>query len=122
MSVSPQGLNCAKLSLSTATASAGALLEGTLRYDFLAHGGAGAAVRWSAIPEQWPSESTARRASQRQQECSNVSFELGNATRQLDFVFASRDLIPRLTVRALSSADEWGPSDHCRIEIGLDES
>ena len=42
------------------------------------------------------------------------------ATRQLDFVFASRPLADRLTVRALNGdGDEWGPSDHCRVEIEL---
>ena len=45
----------------------------------------------------------------------------GRATRQLDFVFASRDLIPRMTVRALNRPEEWGPSDHCRVEIVIDE-
>ncbi len=39
------------------------------------------------------------------------------ATRQLDFVFASRELAPRVSVRALNSVEEWGPSDHCRLEI-----
>lgn len=43
------------------------------------------------------------------------------ATRQLDFVFASRDLVPRMTVRALNCVDDWGPSDHCRVEIEIDE-
>ncbi len=39
------------------------------------------------------------------------------ADRQLDYVFASRDL--DLNVRALNEPDEWGPSDHCRIAIQL---
>ena len=44
------------------------------------------------------------------------------ATRQLDFVFASPSLRDRLTVTALNrNADEWGPSDHCRIAIELAE-
>jgi hypothetical protein len=34
-----------------------------------------------------------------------------SASRQLDFVFASR---------VLDAADQWGPSDHCRIEIDLE--
>jgi endonuclease/exonuclease/phosphatase family metal-dependent hydrolase len=42
-----------------------------------------------------------------------------SATRQLDFVFASLDLVPRLSVRALNDPGEWGRSDHCRIEIVL---
>ena len=43
------------------------------------------------------------------------------ATRQLDYVFASTKLIDSLTVRALNTPEEWGPSDHCRIEIELAE-
>jgi hypothetical protein len=39
------------------------------------------------------------------------------ATRQLDLVFASTGLAERVRVRALSEPDDWGPSDHCRIEI-----
>ena len=41
------------------------------------------------------------------------------ATRQLDYVFASRELTDSLSVRALNAPDEWGPSDHCRIEIEI---
>ena len=41
------------------------------------------------------------------------------ATRQLDFVFASRGLADTVRVRALNERDEWGPSDHCRLEIEL---
>jgi endonuclease/exonuclease/phosphatase family metal-dependent hydrolase len=41
------------------------------------------------------------------------------ATRQLDFVFASESIAKRVTVRALNSVEEWGPSDHCRIKIEL---
>lgn len=43
------------------------------------------------------------------------------ACHQLDFVFASPSLAPRLKVRALNDAEpeRWGPSDHCRIEIEL---
>lgn len=39
------------------------------------------------------------------------------ATRQLDFVFASADLVDRITVTALNDPAQWGPSDHCRLEI-----
>lgn len=46
----------------------------------------------------------------------------GVATRQLDFVFASRELVPRMQVRAMNDPQEWGPSDHCRIEITLDDA
>ena len=41
------------------------------------------------------------------------------ATRQLDFVFASDTLKPRLRVCALNSPYDWGPSDHCRVLIEL---
>jgi endonuclease/exonuclease/phosphatase family metal-dependent hydrolase len=41
-------------------------------------------------------------------------------TRQLDFVFASDSLAGRLRVRALNDPDQWGPSDHCRVEIEVD--
>lgn len=41
------------------------------------------------------------------------------ATRQLDFVFASRDIAARVDVRALNEVHEWGPSDHCQVEIIL---
>jgi exonuclease III len=45
-----------------------------------------------------------------------------SATRQLDFVFASKDLAERIRVRACNGAAEWGPSDHCRLEIELDSA
>ena len=43
----------------------------------------------------------------------------GTATRQLDFVFASKGMADSVCVRALNDPDpdKWGPSDHCRIEI-----
>ena len=40
-----------------------------------------------------------------------------DARLQLDYVFASRAIAHRLSVRALNDPDDWGPSDHCRIEI-----
>ncbi len=40
---------------------------------------------------------------------------VATATRQLDFVFASKGL--DMTVRALNGIEEWGPSDHCKLEI-----
>ena len=43
------------------------------------------------------------------------------AARQLDYVFASKGLADSLEVRALNRPEEWGPSDHCRIEIELAE-
>jgi hypothetical protein len=45
--------------------------------------------------------------------------DASTATRQLDFVFASPTLVDRLQVRACNRGDEWGPSDHCRVEIEL---
>ena len=42
-----------------------------------------------------------------------------SATRQLNFVFASRETCCSLRVRACNSPIDWGPSDHCRIEIEL---
>lgn len=42
------------------------------------------------------------------------------ATRQLDFVFASREIADRVSARALNGIDDWGPSDHCMIEIKVD--
>ena len=41
------------------------------------------------------------------------------ATRQLDFVFASRELAGSVRVQALNEPDEWGPSDHCRLTIEI---
>jgi len=39
------------------------------------------------------------------------------ATRQLDYVFASRDMADSVQVRAINEPEDWGPSDHCRLEI-----
>ena len=41
------------------------------------------------------------------------------ATRQLDFAFASDSFGDSLSVRALNSPEQWGPSDHCRLEIKI---
>jgi endonuclease/exonuclease/phosphatase family metal-dependent hydrolase len=41
------------------------------------------------------------------------------ATRQLDFVFVSAGVAERVRARALNEAHEWGPSDHCCVEIEL---
>ena len=41
------------------------------------------------------------------------------AQNQLDYVFASRGFHEAVTVRALNSPDEWGPSDHCRLRIDV---
>ena len=43
-----------------------------------------------------------------------------SASDQLDFVFASAGMIESVRTRALNRPDEWGPSDHCRIEIIVD--
>lgn len=43
-----------------------------------------------------------------------------SATRQLDFVFASAGLVERVRVSARNEPDDWGPSDHCRVEIEVE--
>jgi hypothetical protein len=43
-----------------------------------------------------------------------------SATRQLDFVLASRTLAASVSVRALNGVNKWGPSDHCRLLIDVD--
>ena len=45
-----------------------------------------------------------------------------DAELQLDYVFASRSIAHRITVRALNDPDDWGPSDHCRIVVDLAEA
>jgi hypothetical protein len=40
-----------------------------------------------------------------------------SATRQLDFVFASRSIANRIQVAVRNGVEEWGPSDHCCLEI-----
>lgn len=45
----------------------------------------------------------------------------GTATRQLDFVFATANLADQVRVRALNDPESWGPSDHCRIIIEVDD-
>ena len=42
------------------------------------------------------------------------------ATRQLDFVFASNSIANRIRVRAINGIADWGPSDHCRVEIVIE--
>ncbi len=39
------------------------------------------------------------------------------ATIQGDFVFASWGMMDSVQVRALNDPEQWGPSDHCRVEI-----
>ena len=41
------------------------------------------------------------------------------ATRQLDFVFASKGLADSVSVCALNEPEQWGSSDHCRLEIEI---
>lgn len=41
------------------------------------------------------------------------------ATRQLDFVFASNSFAEQVRVCALNEPCDWGPSDHCRLEISV---
>ena len=47
----------------------------------------------------------------------NIGSSPASATNQLDYVFASKSMTESIQVRALNSVEEWGPSDHCRIEI-----
>ncbi|WP_419909403.1 hypothetical protein [Candidatus Poriferisodalis sp.] len=44
-----------------------------------------------------------------------------DAANQLDYVFASRGFHEQVKVRALNSPEEWGPSDHCRILIEVED-
>ncbi|HZG38345.1 MAG TPA: hypothetical protein VEZ50_06635, partial [Nodosilinea sp.] len=41
------------------------------------------------------------------------------ASRQLDFVFASKNMLADIHVQALNQPSQWGASDHCKIEINL---
>ena len=41
------------------------------------------------------------------------------ATKQLDYVFASKGFHRGVSARALNGVDEWGPSDHCRLAIDV---
>ena len=47
----------------------------------------------------------------------NIGASPAEANGQLDFVFASEGMAGSIQVRALNGVEEWGPSDHCRIEI-----
>ena len=49
----------------------------------------------------------------------NIGGSPATATGQLDFVFASKGMAGSVDVRALNDPEEWGPSDHCRIEIEI---
>ena len=41
------------------------------------------------------------------------------AANQLDYVFASRGFHKQVVVRARNEPGDWGPSDHCRIDIEI---
>ena len=43
------------------------------------------------------------------------------AQNQLDYVFASHGFHNAIKVRALNKIEEWGPSDHCRLLIEIDQ-
>lgn len=47
------------------------------------------------------------------------SEEASTASRPLDHAFASRGFHEGMVVGAMNGADEWGPSDHCRITIDI---
>jgi endonuclease/exonuclease/phosphatase family metal-dependent hydrolase len=47
------------------------------------------------------------------------SMSPGAEQRQLDHVFASSTLAGHVRVRAVNAVGDWGPSDHCRLEIDL---
>lgn len=42
------------------------------------------------------------------------------AMRQLDFVFVSCSLAKRVRVAAVNEPEDWGPSDHCRVNIEIE--
>ena len=46
-----------------------------------------------------------------------IGESVAEAKDQLDYVFASQSMAGSVEVRALNDVEEWGPSDHCRIEI-----
>lgn len=70
-------------------------------------------------PDPWPSELP--RISTTVPTFRTAAARPETASRQLDFVFASKSLKHRLRTYALNAAEEWGPSDHCRILIELRE-
>ena len=43
-----------------------------------------------------------------------------SASRQLDYVFASRGFHERVRARALNEVDGWGPSNHCHLVIEVE--
>jgi endonuclease/exonuclease/phosphatase family metal-dependent hydrolase len=69
------------------------------------------------MAEPWPDELP--RESRNVPTFHTSSMTPATAQRQMDFVFASRSLAGRVAVRALNQPEEWGPSDHCRVQIDL---
>ena len=68
--------------------------------------------------DPWPAELP--RESRNVPTYARVKGDLTTASRQLDFVFCTPDLLNRTKVRALNSAEEWGPSDHARVLIEIE--
>jgi endonuclease/exonuclease/phosphatase family metal-dependent hydrolase len=67
------------------------------------------------VADPWPSELP---ASSRNVPTYYASHQTpATATRQLDFVFASRDIADKVEVHARNQAENWGPSDHCRVDL-----
>ena len=69
--------------------------------------------------EPWPAELPSDSANVPTYHTSSMT--PATAQRQMDFVFASTALAGRVRVRALNQPEEWGPSDHCRMEIEIEE-
>lgn len=42
-----------------------------------------------------------------------------SATRQLDYVFVSKEIASAVKATAMNGVEEWGPSDHCQIRVEL---
>ena len=64
----------------------------------------------------------ARRASQEQSERPDLSHDspdVDHGNPPVGLRFASEVLADSLTVRALNAPDQWGPSDHCCVEIEI---
>ena len=82
------------------------------------------ALGLSFVGPQYPNGRKAHPSSAKDElpkESQNVPTYLkgGCAKRQLDFVFASRSMADSVRACALNEPDQWGPSDHCRIEINV---
>lgn len=69
--------------------------------------------------EPWPKELP--RESKNVPTFHTIRSSPSGATRQLDHVFVSEPLVNSTTVRALNGVDEWGPSDHCRVMVEVEE-